>query len=398
MRLPMAEFDHLLAQELGDLEAAGLRRMLRPAQTATGPVFCQTGSTILNFASNDYLGLASHPTVVNAAAEAAHRWGAGSGASRLITGSLQVHHDLEDALARWKGTESALTFSSGFATAVGVIPALIGSGDIVLVDRKVHACCVDAARLSGATLRVFRHNDLDSLESVLSWADRKRTSTHHPRILVVTESVFSMDGDQAPLRAMVDLKDRYGAWLMLDEAHAAGLFGENRSGLASATETTAGIEIQMGTLGKSLGSAGGYVAGSRVLIDYLIHKARSFLFSTAPVPAASAAALAALSIVQSPEGARRCDTVWASARRIAAHTHPGFPPTSAILPVILGSEHLALEASTRLRETGILVPAIRYPTVARGSARLRITVSANHAPEHVDCLIQALSPELPAHS
>ncbi len=390
----MANLDHLLAQELADISSAGLRRVLRPARKGTGTVFQEPGHSFLNFASNDYLGLASHPAVIESALNAVQQWGAGSGASRLISGSLQIHHDLEDAISAWKGTESSLTFSSGFATALGVIPALVGTGDTVILDKRVHACCVDAARLSGATLRIFRHNDLDSLESILTWANRRRSRNGKDRILIVTESVFSMDGDQAPLAAIIQLKERYGAWLMLDEAHASGLFGVNRSGLARATESQSRIEIQMGTLGKALGSAGGYVAGSRTLVEYLTHKARSFLFSTAPVPAASGAALAGLSILQSQEGARRCERTWEWARMVASHTQPHRPPSSAILPVILGTEERALEASSTLRESGIYVPAIRFPTVSRGSARLRITLNANHTSEQINCLIQALVPIL----
>lgn len=387
----MPDLNTLLADELAGLDAAGLRRGLRPGRPTSSTEFQSGDRTYLNFASNDYLGLASHPAVIEAATQATRQWGAGSGASRLITGSLELHHGLEDLITRWKGTEAALAFSSGYSTALGVIPALIGRSDVAVIDKRVHACCVDAARLSGATLRVFRHNDLDSLESILRWADQRRTQGNPARILVVTESVFSMDGDQAPLEELVQLKDRFGAWLLLDEAHATGLFGPNRSGLASAKGLQGRVEIQMGTLGKALGSAGGYIAGSKVLIDFLVNKARSFVFSTAPVPAASAAAQKSIEIITSDEGTRRCAQAWQHAHRLAAHLAPGTAPASAIFPLILGPEQSALDASARLQQHGILVPAIRFPTVARGTARLRITVSGAHHPDQLGQLIHALA-------
>ncbi|MCW5558572.1 MAG: aminotransferase class I/II-fold pyridoxal phosphate-dependent enzyme, partial [Verrucomicrobiae bacterium] len=309
-----------------------------------------------------------------------------SAASRLITGSLRPHRDLEDALADWKGAAAALSFGSGYATALGVIPALVDSGDIVILDRRVHACCVDAARLSGATLRVCRHNDLNHLESLLGWA-RSRPGT--PRILIVTESVFSMDGDQAPLAGIVDLKERHDAWLMLDEAHAAGLFGDRRSGLAEALGLSGRIEIQMGTLGKALGAAGGYVCGSRVLVDHLVGAARSFLFSTAPVPAAAGAALAAIQCVRGAEGAERHRLVWSRIRQFAAHDGSK-TADSAIVPVRVGAEPAALDLSHRLLEAGVFVPAIRYPTVARGQACLRVSFTASHTADDVARLACAL--------
>ncbi len=387
----MRALEHVVNEELTALASAGLRRELIPVASVEGATL-QIGSRVLrNFASNDYLGLASHPVVKEAASRASRDWGAGSSAARLVSGSLQVHHELEETLAAWKGTAAALAFTSGYATAVGVIPALVGRNDVVILDKLVHACCVDGARLSGATMRVFRHNDPDSLESILQWADRRRSASTEQRILIVTESVFSMDGDQAPLGDLVELKERYGAWLMLDEAHATGLLGDNRSGLASTTGLPGRIEIQMGTLGKALASAGGYIAGSRALIDFLIHQCRSFMFSTAPVPAATAAARMAVGIVQSAEGACRCDRLWSLTRRIASQTQPGVSPTSAILPVMIGGEAAALEAAARLAAEGFWVPAIRYPTVRRGVARLRLTVSAAHSPGDVEELLQALA-------
>jgi 7-keto-8-aminopelargonate synthetase-like enzyme len=249
---------------------------------------------------------------------------------------------------------------------------------------------VDAARLCGAKLRVFAHNDLNDLESILQWADRRGAATR-PRVLVVTESVFSMDGDCAPLRELADLKDRYGAWLMVDEAHATGLYGPNRRGLAEAAGVGGRIEIQMGTLGKALGAAGGYLCGSRTLSDYLLNRARTFIFSTAPVPAAAAAAAAGVRLVQTPEGAARCARLWQRVSEIRAGLKlaPAAPQT-AILPLHIGDEEKAVETAAALRTRGIFIPAIRYPTVARGQARLRLTVTASHTPEEVQRLLNTL--------
>ena len=385
-RAAMHDLDAELRRRLDTLESEGLRRTLRRVESGQGREILLDGHRVLNFASNDYLGLAAHPGVAEAAARAARDFGSGSGASRLISGSLPPHRDLEEALAAWKGTESALTQGSGFAAALGIIPALVGKEDIVILDRQVHACCVDGARLSGATLRVCRHNDLDHLESLLTWA-RKQSGT--PRVLILTESVFSMDGDRAPLQALVELKDRFGAWLMLDEAHAVGLFGANRTGCAEAEGVASRIEIQFGTLGKALGSCGGYVCGSRVLTDYLVNRSRSLIFSTAPVPAAAAAAREAIRVIQGPEGARRCAAVWQRLSQLTSRVRE-LPGASPIVPVMIGEERAAVSRSQELLAEGFLVPAIRYPTVPRGRARLRVSVTAAHAPEDMDRLSEAL--------
>ena len=254
----MNAFEQQLSAELDQLRAAGLRRELREVSSPQGARITIDGRSLLNFSSNDYLGLANEPALIEASAKAARDFGAGSGASRLICGSLRVHHELEETLAAFKGTKAALSFSTGYATAVGTITALVGKDDILIIDKLVHACVVDAARLSGAKLRVFAHNDANDLEKKLKWAaaqtQNPKPGTRNIRTLVVTESVFSMDGDLAPLRDIVELKDRYGAWLMLDEAHAAGLFGEHRRGLAEACELAGRVEIQMGTLGKAIGA------------------------------------------------------------------------------------------------------------------------------------------------
>src|SRR6266516_3178176 len=293
----MSEFEQELAERLALIREQGLYRELR---CVNSPQLAHTqvdSRTLLNFSSNDYLGLANDPALKAAAIKGIERYGAGSGASRLICGSLAPHHELEQAIAAFKGAEAALAFSSGYASALGTICALLDAHDVVIIDKLVHACVVDAARLCHAELRVFPHNDLESLAKILRWGDRRNASLsakRRPRTLIVTESVFSMDGDFAPLRELVELKEQHGAWLMVDEAHATGLYGEKRRGLAEEFGVADRIEIQIGTLGKALGAAGGYVCGSRTMIEYMINRARSFIFSTAPVPAASAAATAAI--------------------------------------------------------------------------------------------------------
>ncbi|HUS34130.1 MAG TPA: aminotransferase class I/II-fold pyridoxal phosphate-dependent enzyme, partial [Verrucomicrobiae bacterium] len=343
------------------------------------------GRKLVNFSSNDYLGLAQHPKLKAAALEATARWGSGAGAARLICGTLPIHRELEQTIAAFKGVAAALSFGSGYAAAVGTICALVGSDDIIILDKLVHASLVDGARLSGAKLRVFHHNDVEDLEKILKWAREK--NGEQARVLVVTESVFSMDGDRAPLREIVELKDRYGAWLMLDEAHALGVLGKGRRGLAEELGVADRIDAQMGTLGKAVGSCGGFIAGSTTLVDHLINSARSFIFSTAPGPASVAAAKAGIDLISSDEGeqlrTRLIENVRAFTKADA--------PASAIVPVILCEEDRALAAANKLKDVGFLVPAIRYPTVARGKARLRVTLSAAHTQQQIDSLLAALS-------
>ena len=383
----MNSFDQALLRQLDQIEAAGLRRHLRRVDSAQSARIVVDGKPLLNFSSNDYLGLANHPSLKEAAQKAVVEFGAGSGASRLICGSLRIHHELEETLAAYKGTEAALTFSTGYATALGTIAALLGKDDIIIVDKLVHACVVDATRLAGAKLRAFRHNDLNDLEAKLKWAASSRILHPESRILIVTESVFSMDGDLAPLREIVELKERHGAWLMLDEAHATGLYGENRRGVAEAFGLADRVEIQMGTLGKALGSGGGYIAGSRALIDVLLNRARSFIFSTAPVPAQAGAAIAAVRLVQSAEGESLRQRLWQrvdqTKNAVINAGWPLSPVQSAILPLRIGAEQRALELAASLREAGVFIPAIRYPTVARGAARLRLTITAGHSAEDI---------------
>jgi 8-amino-7-oxononanoate synthase len=382
----MGPFESSLLSELSSLEKQGLRRSLRVVESSQGTLITIAGRELVNFSSNDYLGLASHPEIASAMAEAAQRWGAGSTASRLICGTSAEHAALEEEIAAAKRTEAALVFSTGVAAATGTIPALVSRGDVVILDKLAHACLIDGVHASGAKMRVFPHNDLAKLESHLKWA---RETHPKGRTLIVTESVFSMDGDLAPLREIVELKDRHGAILFLDEAHAVGVRGRGAQGLAGELGLAERIEIQMGTLGKALGVSGGYIAGSRTLIDFLINRARSFIFSTAPSPAIAAASRASLRIVQSPEGDALRTRLQENLSLFAGAMKAKLPQ-SAIMPLILGGEERALSEAARLQEAGFFVPAIRYPTVPRKTARLRITLSATQSHEQIRRLAEAI--------
>ncbi|MGC6426515.1 MAG: 8-amino-7-oxononanoate synthase [Akkermansiaceae bacterium] len=358
-------------KELDELREKGLLRSLRKITSSDPPFVELNGQSLVNFSSNDYLGLSQHPALIAAAEAALQKYGTGSTASRLICGSLDLAHELEETISSFKKTEAAISFANGYATAMGTIPALVGKADTIILDKLSHACLIDAAKLSGATLRVFPHNNLEKLERLLETASG--------RTLIVTESVFSMDGDVCPLREILELKERFGAHLLLDEAHALGVLGETGMGLAEELGLQQRIDFQMGTLGKALGSAGGYLAASREWIDLLINKARSLIYSTAPPPAQVAASLAALRLLQTAEGL--------SIRAQLSENLTHFKSRTPIVPVIIGENEDALAASNRLLKKGLLVPAIRYPTVPRGTSRLRITVSAAHTEEQI-CLLQ----------
>jgi 8-amino-7-oxononanoate synthase len=381
----------LFEEQLQALRARSLHRKLREIGTPQGPEVKIVGRDLVNFSSNDYLGLAADPILRQAAIAAIEEFGVGAGASRLISGTQTPHVILETTLAKWKRAPAALCFSSGYAAAVGTLPALASKDDVVILDKLCHASLIDGARLSGATLRVFPHNHLGKLESHLDWARRE-----HPdaRVVVVTESIFSMDGDRAPLRELVELKKRFGATLLLDEAHAVGVVGPHGRGLAAELGVEEQIDVQLGTLSKSLGVSGGYVCGSRSLIDWLINRARAFIFSTAPPPALAAAASAAIRFLLSDEGEARRKLLWRRVvqfRKIlpaggAAFGNPG----AAIIPWLVGEEHRALDVAEALQREGFFVPAIRYPTVAKGAARLRITISAAHSALQIASLGEAI--------
>jgi 8-amino-7-oxononanoate synthase len=358
--------------ELQAIRVAGRWRATRDLVT-TGPVTGTIeGRDVVTFASNDYLGLTHHPDVVAAAHAALDRWGAGTGASRLIVGSRPLHAELEAELAAWKGTESALLFPTGYAANLGLLTTLGGSDVTVLSDELNHASIVDGCRLARAAVRVYRHRDLDHLAAELATVDGAA--------LVVTDSAFSMDGDVVDVPALVALAARHHALVVLDEAHA--VLGP---GLPGDRERAADAPVlRMGTLSKALGSLGGFVAGPAPVIDLVRNRARPFIFTTAPTPADTAAALAALRIVRSGEGR----SLVARLRRNVDRIRPGHP--TPIVPVVLGEEDAALEAAAALLDHGLLVPAIRPPTVPPGTSRLRVAVSAAHDDAQLDRLVAAL--------
>ena len=383
----------LFQEQLQALRARSLERKLREISSAQGPEVQIGEHRLINFSSNDYLGLAGDSRLCEAAIGAIREFGVGAGASRLVSGTQSPHLRLENALAKWKQAEAALSFSSGYAAAFGTVPALVSKDDVILLDKLCHASLIDGAKLSGATLRVFPHNHLGKLEEHLEWVRRQ-----HPgkRILILTESVFSMDGDRAPLRELIELKKRFGALLMLDEAHAVGVIGPNGRGLAAAQNLSDDVDVQMGTLSKALGASGGYICGSRSLIEWLINRARSFIYSTAPPPAIVAAALAAVNFLGSSEGEERRRLLW---ERIGLMkdllprnelNEKASVVNSAIFPWIVGDEQAAIDLAASLQSEGFLVPAIRYPTVAKGSARLRITVTASHGENQIRSLCEAI--------
>ena len=354
-----------LAGELAAIETAGLRREMR----------CRVAGAV-SFASNDYLGLAQDVRVKEAAARAAMEFGAGSGASRLVTGTLPPHLALERHLARFKGAEDAIVFSAGYMANVGAITAIAGKGDVILSDELNHASIIDGCRLSGAEILVYPHLDMAALEDMLGAVKGAR------RILVISDGVFSMDGDMLDLPRFLEICERHGAFSMVDEAHATGVVGKTGHGL-SEHFGCGHPDLSMGTLSKALGSSGGYIAAKRDIVEYLRQKSRPFIFNTAPNPASVAAADAALGIIESePELVTR---LRANVRAF------GGEGESAIIPVPIGDERKAVEISKALERRGVLVPAIRYPTVAKGAARLRVAFSANHTIEEISFARRAIN-------
>ena len=340
---------------------------------ALGPAGSLEGRAVVSFASNDYLGLSAHPDVVLAGHEALDRWGTGSTASRLVVGSRPVHHDLEAALAGWKGTEAAVALPSGYAANLAVLTTFGGSDCLVVSDELNHASIIDGCRLSRSHVAVARHGDVDHVDELLASAGSRRA-------MVVTDSVFSMDGDEAPVQALAECCARHGALLVLDDAHAV---------LGPDVDLTAvdGLDVvHVLTLSKALGSLGGAVAGSRDVVDLVVNRARPFIFTTALSPAAAAAALAAVHVVRSPEG----DALVGRLRGHVDRLRPDHP--SPIIPIVLGEEQAALDAAESLLDRGLLVPAIRPPTVAPGTSRLRVALSAAHTDDQISTLVTALQP------
>ena len=380
-----------VSDELAALEERGLYRQNVSLEGPPGPVVERGGRWLVNFSSNDYLALANDQRVRWGAASAALRFGGGAGASRLLGGDLPVHRELEAALAVFKNTEAALLFGSGTQANTGTLAALLDEGDALFSDALNHASIIDGARLSRAKRHVYSHLDLSELESLLSRSRARRK-------LIVTESLFSMDGDVAPLRELSELAARFGALLMVDEAHATGLYGAGGAGLCEELGVANQVHLQMGTLGKALGAAGAYVAGERRLVDFLLNRARSYVFATAPAPAACGAALAALQIVRSEEGATLRTRLHARAGELRAALWREAPAGEAkstsgerhLLALRLGDPRAAVEASDALERAGFLVRAVRPPTVPEGTSRLRLCLSAGHSQADVAALGDAL--------
>ncbi len=369
-----------LAERLAEREGRATRRRLLPLDRTAGTHVRLGGRRLLQFCSNDYLGLASHPAVARAAAEAAADRGAGAGSARLVAGTSILHAALEDDLARLKSTEAALVFSSGYHVNAGLLPALAGNGDLLLSDALNHASLIDGCRLSRAAVRVYRHADAGHVEELLADSRRFR---HR---FIVTESVFAMDGDLAPLGELVAAAQRHDAWVVVDEAHATGVFGPTGAGLVEQLGLTDAVDVQIGTLSKALGSLGGFVAGSRELVDWLTNAAPTFVYTTALPPAVVAAARAAVGVMRAePERRARlwsnAETLRGSLQRAGFHVAPSASP---ILPVVVGGADAALRLADALLARGVLIPAIRPPTVPEGTARLRVTPMATHTDADID--------------
>ena len=372
-----------LFEELDGLKGADLYRAPRVFEGRADRVVVKDGRELLCLASNNYLGLTADESVIQAASEAALRYGTGSGASRLVSGTMELHVRLEEELASFEKTEAALLFGSGFAANLGTITALVTSEDAIYTDRLNHASIIDGCRLSKARLEIYGHADANDLQGRLA-RDRDRNPSR--RRLIVTDGVFSMDGDLAPLPQILELAEAYDAWVLVDDAHASGVIGPHGAGTADYFGLESPRLIRLGTLSKAFGGEGGFVAGPAVLIDYLRHKARPFVFSTAPSPATAATALKALEIVRTEP--HRRERLHANAQRLReglrnlGYAVPDAP--TPILPVMVGDPGRAVALSKALEARGVLAPAIRPPTVPDGTSRLRVTAMATHTASDID--------------
>ncbi|MDR1708254.1 MAG: 8-amino-7-oxononanoate synthase [Candidatus Accumulibacter sp.] len=375
-----------LETQLAELEREGLTRRRRTLETPCGPLARVDGRDLVSFCSNDYLGLASDPALVEAACAGARRWGVGGGASHLVSGHFAPHEDLEKALAAFTGFERALLFSTGYMANLGIVGALAGRGDAVFADRLNHASLIDAVQLSRADHERYPHGDADALERRLA-ASRAR------RKLILTDAVFSMDGDLAPLPRLLELAERYDAWLVVDDAHGFGVLGrEGRGSLSHFDLPNSPRLVYMGTLGKAAGASGAFAAGSEKLVEWIMQRARTYIFTTGASPLIACALLASL------EEIRRGDARRERLRRLSALLREGLagarwrlvPSPTAIQPIVIGDNHEALRVAQALQERGLWVPAIRPPTVPKGTARLRVSLSAAHSEEHVRRVTEAL--------
>jgi glycine C-acetyltransferase len=371
---------NFVESELERLKEAGLYRKLRRVDGDQGPTLVLGGREVINFSSNNYLGIANHPALGEAAKAAIDRYGCGSGASRLISGNMKLHEELESKIAEFKGTEAALVFNSGFQANTGVVSTLVNEGDAVFSDALNHASIVDGCRLSRAKVAVYGHLDMNHLEGELKRSFSAR------RKLIITESLFSMDGDEAPLADIVGLAERHGAMVMVDEAHATGVYEPNGAGLVAKLGLGERVFVQMGTLGKALGGFGAYISGSKALRDLLINRCRSFIFTTSLPPAVMAMAIAAIDLVGKEPG-RRQALADNSERLRAGLRGLGYllgDSGRQILPLMVGDANRCMDLSQRLLERGVFAHGIRPPTVPPGTSRLRITLMATHTQHQLD--------------
>ncbi len=382
-----SRLDTQLAAELADIAAAGLTRRRRVLDSPAGRIARVDGQEVLNFASNDYLGLAGNAEIAQALADGALRWGAGSGASHLVSGHLTPHDQLENEIAAFTGFERALTFSTGYLANLAVTPTLAGRGDAVFADKLNHASLIDAmqlAKANGAEVQRYPHNDVAALE-------RQLAASNAARKVIVTDAVFSMDGDLAPLPLIFELAERHDAWLVIDDAHGFGVLGRHGEGSLAHFNLPASPRILlMGTLGKAAGVGGAFVAGSATAIDYLLNKGRSYIFTTAAPPAIACALSKSLQIIRNGDALRANLMARIAQLRDGLAGKPLLPSATAIQPYIVGDNEAAVALSKALWERGLWVPAIRPPTVPKGTARLRISVSAAHTAGDIDHLLSAL--------
>ncbi len=376
----MTDKTAFIRDELQSLKDQGLYNTISTIESPQGAHLTVGGREVLNFCSNNYLGLANDPRLIDAAKDALDRYGVGPGAVRTIAGTMTIHTQLEEALARFKGVEATISFQSGFTANLAVIPALVGAGDVIISDELNHASIVDGVRLAKAGRKIYAHNDVDALRERLSEARSEGAN----QILVITDGVFSMDGDLAPLDRIVDAADDFGAMVMVDDAHGEGVVGRGGRGIVDHFDLHGRVDVEVGTMSKAFGAVGGYVAGSTELIEWLRQRGRPFLFSSAVTPPDVAACIASVEILDA--STELVDRLWANAATFKAMmTDAGFDIGSSetpITPVMLGDEHVAREFSRRLLDDhAVFAQAIAFPTVARGRARIRVMISAAHSDE-----------------
>ena len=371
-----------VSETLQELRAKGVAPKLRVLEGEQKPLCTFDGREVINLASNNYLGLTSHKALRKASLEAVRKLGVGAGAVRTIAGTMKVHMELEEQIAKFKQVEACVVFQSGFTANAGTVSAVLGKEDLIVSDELNHASIIDGARLSKATIKVFQHKNLEDCERIL-----KETSGWNGHKLIITDGVFSMDGDIAPLPGLCDLAEKYGCIMMVDDAHSSGVLGRGGRGTVDHLNCHGRVHIQVGTLSKAIGAMGGYVCGSRDLIDFLYLRARPFLFSTSHPPATAAACRAAFALLDSPEGEKLVKKLWANTKFFKRELRKrGFQfktSETPIIPIHVGEAAKAFEFSRKLFEAGVFAPAVGYPTVAEGKARLRAIVSAAHKREHL---------------